>query len=375
MGFDPRGVGQSTPVDCLTDGDLGEFIATDATPDDATEIATLDIESAGFAAGCQQRSAVLLPHIGTADVARDMDVLRAVLGDEQLYYLGKSYGTAIGAAYADLFPNRVGRMLLDGAMDPTLSGTDNGLEQAAGFEQAFQSYVDACIDTRQCPLGTTKERALARFDQLMADIDAEPLPADGRLLTEALAILGVALPLYLDESQGYPVLGAALARALDGDGAALMTLADIYLRRDASGTFIGNTNEAIYAVNCLDSNSIHSVADVQATLGAYSAASPRFGPFLAWGSLVCAHWPEPAVNDTTPALAPGAAPILVVGTTGDPATPYDWAVGLADQLESGVLLTYQGNVHTAYLSGNDCVDAAVDAYLLRGTPPADGTRC
>ena len=375
VGFDPRGVGQSNPVDCLADNDLAAFVAADATPDDAGEISAIDSASAEFATGCRQQSESLLPHIGTNDVARDMDVLRGVLGDQQLHYLGKSYGTALGAAYADQFPQRVGRMVLDGALDPSLSGTDISLQQAAGFEQAFQSYVDACLETERCPLGSTKEQALARFDRLLADIDAEPLPADGRELTQSLAVLGVALPLYFDKSQGYPALGAALARALDGDGTALMTLADIYLGRESSGSFHGNQNEAIYAVNCLDSNSVHSVADVEAEVGAYAAASPRFGPYLAWGNLVCAHWPVPAANDIGPVTAMGAAPILVVGTTGDPATPYGWAVGLADQLESGVLLTYEGDVHTAYMTGSDCVDAAVDAYLLEGTPPSDGARC
>jgi pimeloyl-ACP methyl ester carboxylesterase len=376
VGFDPRGVGQSTPVDCLDDAELNTLLAADASPDTPEEVTRLDELSTDFGAGCEDRSGRLLPHIGTANVARDLDVLRAVLGDDTLHYLGASYGTAIGAAYARQFPEHVGRMVLDGAIDPTLDGVQLSLNQANGFQGAFDRFLDACVAS-SCPLGHTKAAAAARFDQLMADIDAKPLPTqDGRELTEALAVLGVAFPLYLEPSQGYPALQLALARATGGDGTPLMTIADLYLDRSEDGRFKSNRNEAIVAVNCLDEEHPSSLDEIEQLQPQFVAASPSFGRFFTWSLLTCARWPVPAMPSDSPVTAAGAPPILVVGTTGDPATPYEEAVALAEQLESGVLLTVEGSQHTAYRSADSqCVDGAVDAYLLDGTVPAEGTRC
>jgi pimeloyl-ACP methyl ester carboxylesterase len=375
VGFDPRGVGESTPVDCLDDDELDGFVATDASPDDETEIVEIQTQSEALGAGCQERSADLLPHVSTIDVSRDLDVLRAVLGDEQLAYLGKSYGTSIGAAYAELFPERVGRLVLDGAMDPALPREEVALGQADGFERALRAYVDDCL-ADECPLGRTLGEAQVTLDNLLAVIDAQPLPAgdENRPLTQSLAVLGIGYPLYLRADVGYPALTEALTAALAGDGSPLLTLADLYLHRDEEG-YQGNLNEAFYAVSCLDRPDTFTVAEIQEAEDRFAEVSPLFGPYLAWSGLPCTTWPAESTATPGPLTAEGAAPILVVGTTGDPATPYEWAVSLADQLASGVLLTYEGFVHTAYRKGVDCVDDAVDRYLIEGEPPEDGLVC
>jgi pimeloyl-ACP methyl ester carboxylesterase len=306
-----------------------------------------------------------------------MDVLRAALGDDRLNYLGKSYGTYIGALYAEHFSERVGRVVLDGAIDPGLTGTELALGQAEGFEAALNSYLDYCLDGEECPLGRIETEARSTLANLLDVIDATPLPTgdESRPLTQGLAIRGIALPLYLTPDEGYPVLSLALDDALSGDGAALQTLADLYLFRNPDGTYDGNMNEAIYAVNCLDRPHSTSIADIEAATAEFEAASPIFGPFLAWDELTCVEWPVPPATESARVSASGAAPIVVVGTTGDPATPYEWAESLASQLESGVLVSYEGSVHTAYREGSECVDDAVDTFLLDGTAPDDDLRC
>ena len=376
VGWDPRGVAQSAPVDCVDDAELNTFVAADVSPDNPDEVVGLEELNTRFSEGCQDRSGRLLPHVGTPNVARDLDILRAVVGDDELHYLGKSYGTAIGAAYARQFPENIDRMVLDGAVDPMLDGVQLTLNQAKGFQTSFDRFLDACV-AGSCPLGRTREEAAARFTQLMADIDAKPLSTkDGRQLTEALAVLGVAYPLYLEPAQSYPVLQLALAAAMGGDGTALMTIADLYLERSPDGRFKNNRNEAILAINCLDEKHPTSVAEIEQLQPQFVATSPSFGRYFTWSVLSCARWPVPPIAADSPVTAEGAPPILVVGTSGDPATPYAEAVALADQLESGVLLTFEGSQHTAYRSAeNECVDRAVDAYLLDGTVPEEGTRC
>jgi pimeloyl-ACP methyl ester carboxylesterase len=377
VGFDPRGVGESTPIDCLDDAALDEFVAADGSPDDAAEVVELEEQTTELAEGCQARSGELLPHVGTADVARDLDVLRATLGDDKLNYLGSSYGTYIGALYAEQFPQRVGRVVLDGAIDPSLTGDKVGLGQAEGFERALSSYLEFCIAEGDCSLGETDTEARSTLANLLAVIDESPLPTDDdeRPLTQALAILGIVLPLYLTPDQGYEPLSQALESALAGDGAMLLRFADIYLFRNPDGTYDGNSNEVILAVNCLDKPDVGSVEEVEAGLPQFEAASQIFGSFLGWGGLACANWPVAPVAEPAPVSAAGADPILVVGTTGDPATPYEWAEALASQLSSGVLLTREGFGHLAYQSGSECIDDAIDAYLVEGTGPEDGLRC
>jgi len=375
VGFDPRGVGASTPIECLGDAAFDEFVAVDGTPDDEAEVATLDEASREFAEACEATSGELLPHVGTADVARDVDLLRRVLGDDELYFLGKSYGTFIGAVYADLFPEHVGRLVLDGALDPSQSSLEQGIAQAEGFDGALNAFAADCADDADCTLDGSAADIAGQVGGLLAEADATPLPTiTDRSLNESLATFGVAVALY-DREYGWPLLQEALSTALEGDGTILLTLSDIYFERQDDGTYGSNSNEVNVAVNCIDHGDAAGLDAVADDLPLYLDRAPVFGSLLAYSSLVCSHWPVDPQLQPHEVTAPGAAPILVVGTTRDPATPYAAAVALADQLESGVLLSFDGDGHTAYGLGSTCVDGAVDTYLLTGEPPADGTSC
>lgn len=378
VGFDPRGVGESEPVDCLSDAELDEFVAAAGNPDAGGSVNELEEQYDELAAGCEARSGELLPHIGTENVARDLHVLRAALGDEALHYLGRSYGTYIGALYADLFPDAVGRVVLDGAVDPSLTGMEFALGQARGVGRALSAYLEWCVGQPQCLLGDSEIVARETLGSLLEVIGDEPLPTDDaeRPLTRSLATLGIVLPLYFPPEEGYEPLTAALSEALAGDGSALLFYADVYLDRNDDGTYNGNQNEAMYAVRCADQADGPSPGEVRESLDEFEEASPILGSFLAWDELACDEWPVEAAPEPEPVSAVGADPILVVGTTGDLATPYEWAESLADQLSSGVLVTYEGFGHLAYLAaGSECIDEAVDAYLLDGTVPDEGLVC
>lgn len=373
VGFDPRGVAGSTPIDCVSDAELDEYIASDAMPDDESELAELNTDLQEFAAGCEANSGEMLAHVNTENVARDVDVIRAALGDDALHYLGKSYGTYIGALYADLFPERVGRLVLDGAMDPSLTSVEFARGQATGIDRALSAYLADCVEAGDCPLGSSEIAARDTVAELIEVVGDDPLPTSDpdRSLTQTEAIYGIILPLYVPPGQGYEVLTQALGEALAGNGDILLFLADNYLDRNADGTYNGNQNEAIVAVHCVDRPSLENAEEVETAAEEFAEISPVFGPFLAWSEMGCAHWPVEPVGEPAPVSAAGADPILVVGTTGDLATPYEWAEGLADQLESGVLLTYEGFGHTAYRAGDDCIDSAVDAYLVDGEVPEE----
>lgn len=377
VGFDPRGVGESAPVECVDDTQLDDFVEVDATPDDPAEVDDLQEEITTYIDGCETNSGDLLPHLGTENVARDLDILRAALGDSKLNYLGKSYGTYIGAMYADQFPDRTGRLVLDGAVNPALSAEEYALGQAQGFDQALDSFISWCVE-QSCNLGDDEDDVRRAVIDFLARADSDPLPTndDERPLSEALAFYGLVVPFYWPASEAYPTLLDALEQAIvDEDGSALLTLADLYLERDSDGSYTGNAFEVFFAVSCLDHPESTTPEEAEALAVEFSDTAPVFGASLAWGGLTCAQWP--VESDTTPTAltATGAAPIMVIGTTGDPATPYPWAQALAEQLDSGVLLSYEGTGHTAYRSGSDCVDQAVDSYLITGTMPEDGTTC
>jgi pimeloyl-ACP methyl ester carboxylesterase len=375
VGWDPRGAGSSTAVECLSDRETDRFIAADGTPDSPAEVAQLKRLFRGFTAGCEKGSAELLPHIGTFDSARDMDVLRAVLGERQTDYFGASYGTELGATYAELFPKRVGRFVLDGALDPTVSGTELALGQLEGFQRAITAFVDDCLPRDGCPLGPTRVDAFQQLEDLFARADVQPLSSgSGRPVTEALTQLGVVAAMYSQE-QGWPTLRLGLARALSGDGSVLLALADSYSERNSDGTYASNVNEAFPAISCTDRPESLTVRQILRLVPRFVSVSPLFGEWFAWASAGCADWPVETASFPQKLRAKGANPILVIGTTRDPATPYEWAVSLADQLDSGLLLTRDGDGHTAYTSGNSCIDAAVDSYLVDGVVPKQGTTC
>ena len=375
VAIDPRGVARSEPVECLTGKEMDAYTQVDQTPDDAAEATELSGALKNFAAGCEQRSGKILPHVSTVDAARDMDILRSVLGDKKLSYVGASYGTFLGATYAELFPDRTGRLVLDGAMDPSLPSRQMNRDQTAGFETAFQSFAADCVKQPDCPLGTTSAAdASTRLKAFFTRLDAQPVPTgESRALGESLATTGVIAAMY-DEA-AWPQLRQALTDAMAGQGAPLLSLADSYYEREGDGSY-ANLMYANAAVNCVDlPPAFGGPSAVQSALPEFEKASPVFGRGFAWASLNCAYWPVPATGKPHRIEAKGAAPIVVVGTTRDPATPYKWAQGLAGQLSSGTLLTYEGDGHTAYGRGSDCVDTAINTYLLEGTTPPKNKTC
>ena len=377
VGFDPRGVGRSAPIDCVTDRQLDSFLGSDPTPDDAAEEKTFAAGSAAFARSCAENAGPLLAHVSTEDAARDMDILRAALGEEKLTYLGKSYGTYLGATYADLFPEHVGRFVLDGVVAPDLTAEEINLGQAKGFELATRQWATFCAKQAGCPLGTSTDEVMAGLRAFLASVDANPLPRTGDdavpTLTEGWASLGIAAAMY--DQGSWQILVDAMTDAVAGDGTALMQLADQYADRNPGGTYSGNIMEAIYAVNCLDKPESSSIPEHERQAAAAEKEAPTWGRYLMWSSLPCGYWPVRPTGTPHEVHAPGADPIVVIGTTRDPATPYEWAVRLDDQLDSSALITYVGDGHTAYTRSNACVDDAVDAYYLDGTLPPDGLRC
>ncbi|MFD5216879.1 alpha/beta hydrolase [Streptomyces tendae] len=380
VAVDPRGVARSEPVECLDGPKMDAYTQTDVTPDDAGETDELVDAYKEFAEGCGVDAPKLLRHVSTVEAARDMDVLRAVLGDEKLTYVGASYGTFLGATYAGLFPDRTGRLVLDGAMDPSLPARRLNLEQTEGFETAFQSFAKDCVRQPDCPLGdknTAPDQVGKNLKSFFDDLDAKPLPAgdaDGRKLTESLATTGVIAAMY-DEGAWQQLRESLTSAIKEKDGAGLLILSDSYYEREADGGY-SNLMFANAAVNCLDLPAAFSSPDeVRDALPEFEKASPVFGEGLAWSSLNCAYWPVKPTGEPHRIEAAGATPIVVVGTTRDPATPYRWAEALSAQLASGRLLTYEGDGHTAYGRGSTCIDSAINTYLLRGTAPEDGKRC
>ncbi|MCX6400647.1 MAG: alpha/beta hydrolase [Propionibacteriales bacterium] len=376
VGFDPRGTGESEPVDCITDDELDVQLATDPDPDTDDEIEQGTENSQEFWAGCKAKSGDVAAHVSTVEAARDMDVLRQALGEDKLDYLGFSYGTRLGATYAELYPDKTGRLVLDGAIDPSISSRDGSLSQAKGFETALRSYIKDCVDGGDCFLGDSVDAGLKTIKDLIASIDQEPLEAgdaEGRKLTVGLAFYGLITPLYSQDNWTY--LDDALQKALKGDGSTLLLLADFYGSREG-GTFTDNSLEAISVINCLDDPYSITADEVPAQFADFEKASPTFGRVFAWGLTACNGIPFEATDEPDLVIdGSGAAPIVVLGTTRDPATPYEEAVAMADQLESGVLVSRDGDGHTAYNKDNACIDDAVHAYLIDGKVPEDGLKC
>ena len=372
VAFDPRGVGGSAPIRCETTAQLDRYFHLDPAPTDAAGLAALEAGNRAFAAGCRQRSGRVLPHVSTVEAARDLDRVRAAVGDDKLTYLGYSYGTAIGAAYLAQFPTHVRAMVLDGALDPTLTW-DRLLEgQSKGFDVALGAYLAECQRTTCAFRQAVKGDLGAAYDALQAKVTATPLPGDGtRTVGVGEFSLGVGAGLY-SRQFGWPAISAGLAAAVRGQGAVLLSLSDSYLERTAAG--YANLNEANFAVNCIDRPWPRTDAPYLALANRVARSSPRFGPYIVLSGLGCAVWPVDAVSRPHAVTGAGAPPVVVVGTTRDPATPYIWAQGLARQLTKAVLLTHIGDGHTAYRAGaTPCLTDKIDAYLLTGKAPAAAT--
>ena len=374
VAFDPRGTTGSEPVHCATTAEFDRFVHVDPDPDTPAEVSALLAANRSFDEGCQRRSARILPHVSTADAARDMDSVRAALHEPRLTYLGYSYGTALGAAYLDLFPTHVRAMVLDGALDPRSTWDQLLTGQAKGFEQALGSFLGWCqghhstCDFRQAVTGDLG----TAFDRLKAGVESRQLSGDGtRTVGPGEFSYGVGQALY--STSYWEFLGTALADATHGDGNLLLQLSDLYLDRSDKG--YANTIDANNAVNCLDKPWPRDAAPYQRLAERVKAFAPRFGPSIAWSGATCATWPVPPTGRPHAVTGAGSPPILVIGTTRDPATPYVWAVGLAHQLQRGVLLTHVGDGHTAYrLGAPACIVDPVDTYLLTGRAPA-AARC
>ena len=381
VGFDPRGVGSSTAIDCLSDSDLDAERAGENDP--ATPSATATIERAQkMNTACESKTGTpgLLDHIDTISAARDLDVLRAVEGQQALTYLGFSYGTYLGATYAELFPANTGRLVLDGAVDPSLSAEDMTLGQAKAFEVALRAYVQECQSSKlSCPLSGDVDSGVSQIREFLESTKTAPIPTSDpqRPLTYDLALTGVLGAMY--QTSLWSSLTAALTQAMDTsgsrDGSALMVITDAFASRQSDGSYSGNSTEALMPVNCLDFPVQGDDASWEQNATAVKDASPTFSAQLLYPDAYCQGWGHESSRKREKITASGAAPILVVGTTGDPATPYAWSEALAEQLETGQLLTWKGNGHTAYGRSNDCVKNAVDTYLLNGTMPDKGLTC
>jgi pimeloyl-ACP methyl ester carboxylesterase len=376
IGFDPRGVGESSPVTCYPAAQMDDYLYGLPTAARGTQAALSERlkASTDFAQACQHNSGDLLAHVDTVSVARDLDMLRGVVGDTAINYLGYSYGTFIGAMYAQTFPTKVGHLVLDGAIDPTVSQADTMVAQAQGFEMALANYLTWCFTQKDCPFTGSVDSAKARIAALLAQVDAHPIASqDGRKLGADTLLTAIIAPLYSKSSWKY-LTQLFTETMVDGKAETAFSLADWYNERTDKGTYKTNQTEAFMAVTCLDSpTSSPTTWDAQAR--ELEAKAPLIGKYFTYSEAGCSVWPFKAVITPGPLGATGDRPILVIGTTGDPATPIAWAEGLAQQLTNGRLIRYTGDGHTGYNRGSTCVDAIVDGYLLGATEPAVAAKC
>ncbi|HEX7739975.1 MAG TPA: alpha/beta hydrolase [Marmoricola sp.] len=375
VGFDPRGIGASDPLKCWGTKDMDAFVAADPAPQTPAARAAMDRQVHAFGESCLKNSGALAEHMSTEEVARDVDILRAALKQPKLDYFGASYGTFLGATYANLFPKNVGRMVLDGALDPTLSNEQLNLAQAHGFEVAMRSYIKDCVSKGHCVLGNSVEAGVRTVKALIASIRRSPLPTNDpdRPLTVGLASLGIFMPLY--DKTWWGQLTSALTQAIQQHrGSGLLAMADLYASRDKTG-YMDNSLDALYNVNCLDDGASIPTSAVAKYVPRFEKASPMFGDLFAYSLSTCHDWPIKSAKRPHALHAKGSPPILVMGTTRDPATPLAWAKALAKQLDNGVLVVRNGDGHTGYNQGNICADDAVENFLVSDKVPADGTRC
>lgn len=369
VAWDPRGTGDSSPaVDCVDQYD--EYFGLDSPPDTPEEKQALIDAGAAFDTKCEEGSGSILPYISTSASATDMNSIREALGEDKISYFGFSYGSELGATWATLFPNTVRAAVLDGAVDPNSTALEEGISQATGFEQQLSAFLADCAKTPACEF-YNRGAPGAALDKLLQSIDESPLVvrADRTPVTQGVMFTAIAQAMYSDSF--WPQLENALALAQDGDGSGLLSLYDNYYQRKPDGTY-GNELEAFVAISCLDDPGASSVEEVDSSVKRFTDAAPRLGANFAYG-YVCTNWPVkqfPKVKVT----GAGAGPIVVIGTTGDPATPLEATRKMAKALEQGVLIIVDAQQHTGY-GANACVVDAVDAYLINRTVPADETLC
>jgi pimeloyl-ACP methyl ester carboxylesterase len=378
VAWDPRGVGQSSAVDCYGTAKLDEFLFDDPNLPQGSPALKQDVVSSSKAFGkaCAARSGALLAHVDTISTVNDLDMLRAAVGERKLDYFGFSYGTYIGAEYADRFPSHVGRMALDGAVDPSISSFEENLANTKAFGAALKAYLADCIGSSGCPFaGMSVDQAVDRIGRLLVRLRQSPVrAADGRSVNSAYLRTAIDAALY--DKGAWKYLTQAFQQILQGQTQLTLALADSYVDRGKQG-YTDNLFEAIFAVNCLDK----PVDTDPAVLERQGAQLEAVDPLRAadnsedLGDPVCGNWPVRPVQQPHRVTATGSPAILVLGTTGDPATPLQWAQSLAKQLPKGVLLTYRGEGHTAYRNGSKCINDPVDAYFVSGTVPAGDITC
>ncbi|MFJ8042581.1 alpha/beta hydrolase [Kitasatospora sp. NPDC096147] len=369
VGFDPRGVGASTAVHCMDDRARDEFDNSDVR--DGTRGKRL-------ADACAANSGKLLPHVGTRDAARDLDVLRGALGEPKLNYLGFSYGTYLGSRYLEQFPDKAGRVVLDGAVDSTLSQLDHAVQQNVSFEKALRAFAADCVKQKGCSLGKDPEQAAGKLAAFLDGLKKNPLTtSDGRKLTSGYAWTGTLSMLYGNATSWEYLRNSVAWAMVRGKGDYLLAMADDYYSRDEDGKH-DNMLDAYTAIHCADPGAdVPTEAQFAAAKQKLHDEAPLISAHYADEDLFdpdCRTWPYRTTEQPGPAKAAGAPPVLVVGTTGDPATPYAWAEQLTAQLGNATLLTFEGEGHTGY-GRSKCTAAAVNTFLTTGTLPPPGTRC
>jgi pimeloyl-ACP methyl ester carboxylesterase len=372
VGFDPRGVGSSTPVRCENDAQEDKIVAASPDVRTAAGFARAKQLAAGFAHDCLAKYGAALAQFNTVQTAKDMELIRRALGDKQLNYLGFSYVTELGGQYAHLYPNRVGAMVLDGAIDPLTDDLTSDANQLEGFEQAFGQFADWCAAHDPCKqLGNPRSVVY----ELVATAQRKPIPSsvpgETRTATPAIVDLGVLYALY--SQQLWPLLGQSLIAARGGDARGLFQLADGYTER-TNGHYT-NVNDASTTIGCNDSKPGPSDAKIRATAAQWVKQYPMFGLSSAPALFSCQQWQPKRTVPPLPTARASAHTILVVGNLHDPATPYQSAKDLARILGNARLLSWDGEGHTSYLQGSSCIDQRVNAFLVQGTLPAPGTTC
>jgi pimeloyl-ACP methyl ester carboxylesterase len=371
VGFDPRGVSRSAPIRCLNDKELDANNNSDSKPDNEKEFQQILIDTRKYVEKCKAKNKYLTSY-STANVARDMDILREALGDMQLNYMGKSYGTYLGTLYAHFFPDKVGRVVLDGAVDSTISNFEQSLTQAVGFDHAFISFAKDCSTKVNCPLPTDEVAAIAEMQKLFGIAAKKPIQTKNskRTLSETMMVLGTASAMY-DNATGWPKLRKAIEQAKKGYGDEFLKLADEYTGRQPDGSYPNNEFDSGAAIDCLDVDEPRTVAQIKRDADMFAEKAPLFGPYLAYGGLTCKYFGK--LQEETIAPTKTTNPIVVIGTTGDPATPYEWAQGLNKLLINSVLISLTGEGHTGQGQGNSCVDDQIDDFYLTGKVPATST--
>jgi pimeloyl-ACP methyl ester carboxylesterase len=371
VSWDPRGVGASTPVTCLDGPQLDAFLALDSVLDDQQESDAFFKANQAFAVGCSHRSGDLLPFMDSESTARDMDSIRVALGDSKLTYLGFSYGTFIGQWYAHLFPTHVRALALDGVVDSTVTGRSLALTQLRGFETNLEAYLAGCTTRTTCTLARAGDPRV-KLVALMDGLDRTPLPVGDRQLTRSLAMTAVLATMY--DQLRWKDLDNALTALDGGDGRKMLAIADDFNERSPDGTYGSLVNGAFAATACLENPPAPTeILSPDPVGGEILRASPFFGPWEEWHGVYCAFWPE-LPRAYHPLTINGVPPILLVGASNDPATPYVWAQNVSKQIPKSVLLTRVGNGHTSY-GFSDCISAAEDAYLTNLVLPSEGTTC